>query len=189
MRRSRRHAKIECVCRFHSAKGEFSGESPQTMRHESGQSTYILWAPRPAVHGNAAKENIANKAFPSGEGGRALSEVGRGKYRFAELLLYVQSGSALFRPLRGHLPQRGRHCFAKGQFTILQSVYGRGALRMLAINPAFVTHCPRRLAAKFPFTIFLSTAGRGAQRMLAINPALVTHCPRRLAAKFSFICL
>ena len=24
------------------------------------------------------------------------------------------------------------------------------ALRMLAINPAFVTHCPRRLAAKFP---------------------------------------
>ena len=44
------------------------------------------------------KEEYSNKAFPSGEGGRALSEVGRGKYRFAKLLLYVQSSSALFRP-------------------------------------------------------------------------------------------
>ena len=67
---------------------------------------------------NKLKFGGAN-AFPFGEGGRALSEVGRGKYRFAELLLYVQSSSALFRPLRGHLPQRGRLCSAKEQFSEL----------------------------------------------------------------------
>ena len=133
------------------SKGEFSGESPRTMRHESGQSTYILWAPRPVVHGNAEKQNLAEQCLPLWGRWPSASEVGRGKYRFAELLLYGQRGSALFCPLRGHLPQRGR--LKHNSPTIFLSTAGRGALRMCDNCPVFVTHCQRRLAAKGQFTL------------------------------------
>ena len=56
---------IECAYRINSAKGEFSGESPRTMRHEPGQSTYILRAPRPAVPDNVAKNNLVGQSLPS----------------------------------------------------------------------------------------------------------------------------
>ena len=53
---------IHCAYRHNSVKGEFSGASPRTIRHELRQSTYILWAPRPAVPGNVAKENLPEQS-------------------------------------------------------------------------------------------------------------------------------
>ena len=81
---------------------------------------------------------------------------------------------------------RSRASAAMFPFTTLLSSSGRGALRMLAINPAFVTHCPRRLAAKFFFNTLPRSTCRGALRMYDNHPAFVTHWRRRLAVKFSF---
>ena len=42
---------IYCAYRHNSVKGEFSGASPLTIRHEPRQLTHILRAPRPAASG------------------------------------------------------------------------------------------------------------------------------------------
>ena len=42
---------IHCAYRHNSVKGEFSGASPLTIRHEPRQLTHILRAPRPAASG------------------------------------------------------------------------------------------------------------------------------------------
>ena len=76
----------------------------------------------------------------------SVSEVGRGSCEFAETLKKGFYVTALFRPPAGHLPQRGRLWCDKFPFTFL-STSGRGAQRMGDDRPAFVTYCPRRLAA------------------------------------------
>ena len=86
---------IHGAYRHNSVKGEFSGASLLTIRHErwvvivhpEGPSTGGQWpqtmrherwvvivhplGPRQVLPGNVVKGNLANKAFPSGEGGRA----------------------------------------------------------------------------------------------------------------------